>query len=114
MTVADRTAALDETAAGREPRSLAISARVTLSAHALNNEGSRNNATIPRQVNIATPGEVVQANAISGDTLKHAFADYLRAYAADATPELLPVCGPCRLADANRSNAAMNSGRQSG
>jgi len=102
---ADLLGDLRGVARGRAPRNVGISARVTLSVHALNNEGSRNNATIPRQVNVATADGMVQANAISGDTLKHAFADYLRGHAQDAGSPHLPLCGPCRLGDANRSNA---------
>ncbi len=96
---------LQAAARGRLPQSVAVSARVTLTVHALNNEGSRTNATIPRQVNAATAEGVVQVNAISGDTLKHAFADYLRGRAQDANDPSLPLCAPCRVGDANRSNA---------
>jgi CRISPR-associated protein Cst2 len=96
---------------GRWPSGVAIAARVELTAHALNNEGSRNNATIPRQVDVIAGDDVVQVNAISGDTLKHAFVDHLRAlvlasHAKDpAAADLLPLCGPCRQGDPNRLNA---------
>ena len=84
-----------------------VAARVELSAHALNNEGSRNNATLPRQVDVVAGDDVVQVNAISGDTVKHAFVDYLRAAIADrgAGDEPTPLCEPCRLGDPNRLNA---------
>src|SRR5688572_14370500 len=84
---------------GRTMRGVGVAGRVELSAHALNSEGSRNSATWPRQVDVVAGDEVVQVNAISGDTVKHAFVDYLRAAIADrgAGAELAPVCDPCRL-----------------
>ncbi|MCC6629135.1 MAG: DevR family CRISPR-associated autoregulator [Chloroflexi bacterium] len=93
--------------AGRPLTGVAVAARVELAAHALNNEGSRNNATVPRQVDVVAGDEIVQVNAISGDTLKHAFVDYLRASIADrpADAAALPLCDPCRQSDPNRLNA---------
>lgn len=102
---------LDEIKAGLDGRmitGLSVAARVTMSAHALNNEGSRNNAIIPRQLDIVTGDEIVQANAVSGDTLKHSFVSYLRAYADRARQNGdgdLPICEPCRRGDPNRLNA---------
>ncbi len=92
---------------GKMITGLSIAARATMSAHALNNEGSRNNAIIPRQLDIVAGDEIVQANAVSGDTLKHAFVSYLRAYAerAEADGKHLPLCEPCRRGDPNRLNA---------
>lgn len=83
-----------------------VCARLELAAHALNNEGSRNNATMPRQVDVVTGEETVQVNAVSGDTIKHSFVDYLKAAIADrpgANGEL-PICDACRLGDPNRLN----------
>lgn len=94
-------------AVGRKLTGVGVSARVELAAHALNNEGSRNNATIPRQVDVVAGTDIVQVNAVSGDTIKHAFVDYLRAVIADrpGNDGALPLCDPCRLGDPNRLNA---------
>src|SRR5215212_9750930 len=94
-------------AGGKNVTGIGVSARVDLAAHALNNEGSRNNATIPRQVDVVSGTDVIQVNAISGDTIKHAFVDYLRAAIADRPDAngALPVCEPCRRGDPNRLNA---------
>jgi len=94
-------------ASGQGLTGVGLSARVELTAHALNNEGSRNNATIPRQVDVVAGTEVVQVNAISGDTIKHSFVDYLRAAIADRPSGngALPICEPCRRGDPNRLNA---------
>ncbi len=99
---------------------VAVAAQVTMAAHALNNEGSRNNATIARQVDVVANGggEVAQTNAISGDTTKHGFVDYLRACIEDAerkdsgTAGVLPLCAGCRAANANRLNADSAFGQQ--
>lgn len=104
MTITTTFESLSAMARGRVPYGMGIASRVTLSVQALNNEGSRNNTTIPRQVNIATQEGVVQVNAISGDTLKHAFVDYLRGCALDASDPALPLCDPCKTGSANRSN----------
>lgn len=92
---------------GRPLTGLSIAARASLSAHALNNEGTRNNAQIARQVNVVAGDEVVQANAVSGDVLKHGFIDNLRALALAARGDMalaLPVCEACRRSDPNRIN----------
>ncbi len=98
---------LDALDGRRSVTGVGLAARLELSAHALNNEGSLNNATLPRQVDVVAGEEIVQVNAISGDTIKHAFVDYLRAAIADGGPGdgLTPICEPCRLGDPNRSNA---------
>lgn len=83
---------------------LGIAARASLSAHALNNEGTRNNAQIARQVNVVVGSEVVQVNAVSGDVLKHGFVDNLRALALSASDQALPLCAACRRGDPNRIN----------
>lgn len=109
-----------QAAGGRALTGLTIAARVTLAAHALNNEGSRNNATIPRQVDVVTNGgdEVAQTNAVSGDTTKHGFVDYLRACIEDIERQnpdaarALPLCAGCRTANANRLNEDKNFGQQ--
>lgn len=98
---------LDALDGGRSVTGVGLAARLELSAHALNNEGSLNNATLPRQVDVVAGDEIVQVNAISGDTIKHAFVDYLRAAIADrgASGDLTPICEPCRLGDPNRLNS---------
>lgn len=109
--IRERLARIRSDLNGRLPTGVSIAARMTLSAHALNNEGSRNNATIPRQINVVHGDDIVQANAVSGDILKHAFVSYIRAVALDAeqTGDLLasalPLCVPCRNQDPNRLNS---------
>jgi len=94
---------------GRRPTGVGIAAEVALSAHALNNEGSRNNATMPRQVDVIADGATVMVNAVSGDTIKHTFVDHLISVIAETQRgndgALLPICDPCRLGDPNRLNA---------
>src|SRR5690349_18417059 len=89
---------------GQPLTGLSIAARASLSAHALNNEETRGNAQIARQVNVVVGDGVVQANAVSGDVLKHGFIDNLRALALATPDAALPVCEPCRKSDANRIN----------
>lgn len=87
---------------------ISIAARVTLAAHALNNEGSRNNALMPRQVDVVQNDDVVQANAISGDSIKHTFVDHLRQLALENERTGnggTPLCSACRRGDPNRLNA---------
>lgn len=91
---------------------ISVVARLTLAAHALNNEGSRNNALMPRQIDVVHDGDVVQANAISGDSVKHTFVDHLRALLLQArgagAADGLPLCAPCAHGDPNRLNADPN------
>lgn len=87
---------------------VSIAARVTLAAHALNNEGSRNNAIMPRQVDVVQNHDVVQTNAISGDSIKHTFVDHLRELAFEnerSGNDGTPLCSACRRGDPNRLNA---------
>ena|SRR5579875_470662 len=87
---------------------VSLAARLTLAAHALNNEGSRNNAILPRQVDVVHGDDVIQTNAISGDSLKHTFVDHLRMLALEAGGEDdggVPLCSACRKGDPNRLNA---------
>ncbi len=86
---------------------VSVAARVRLAAHALNNEGSRNNALIPRQVDVVQGDDVVQTNAISGDSLKHTFVDHLRRVAQDGQggDAGLPICSACAQGNPNRLNA---------
>lgn len=87
---------------------VSIAARLTLAAHALNNEGSRNNAIMPRQVDVVQGDDVVQSNAISGDSIKHTFVDHLRQLALEnerAGNGGTPLCSACRRGDPNRLNA---------
>ena len=76
---------------GRALTGVSIAARATLSAHALNNEGTVNNAQMERQVNVVHDGEVVTVNAVSGDVLKHGFIDHLRALAMGAMSAFWPA-----------------------
>lgn len=59
--------------------SMAINARLTLSLHALNNEGTQGNARLIRRVNIFDPRRrlPVSVNAISGEMLKHMAFEHL-------------------------------------
>jgi CRISPR-associated protein Cst2 len=110
-TTAAATHTLDDLrqygASGRQVSGVGIAARLELAVHALNNEGSRNNATLPRQVDVVAGMDIVQVNAISGDTIKHSFVDYLKAVIADrpGANGALPLCDPCRRDDPNRLNA---------
>lgn len=96
-------AAIDQ---GRGLTGVGISARVSMAAQALNNEGSRNNATIPRQVDVVSGTDIVQVNAVSGDTIKHSFVDYLKAAITDRSGSVgdVPLCDACRRGDPNRLN----------
>ena len=85
--------------------SIAISGRVILDLHALNNEGSEGNQLNTRQVYIVTgrARQPVQAhvNAISGDMLKHIQAEHFRRLAHLYG---LPLSQGARLGNANRIN----------
>lgn len=108
MAEHERTDRLARLAAAGTITGVSVAARVTLAAHALNNEGSRNNALLPRQVDVVAAGEVVQTNAISGDSLKHTFVDHLRRLVVDAETAgdaALPICAACRQGNPNRLNA---------
>ncbi|MBV9282966.1 MAG: DevR family CRISPR-associated autoregulator [Chloroflexi bacterium] len=87
---------------------ISIAARLSLAAHALNNEGSRNNALIPRQIDVLHDGQIVQTNAVSGDSIKHTFVDHLRSLAlhagANGDGAALPLCSACRRGSPNRLN----------
>jgi CRISPR-associated protein Cst2 len=83
---------------------ISIAARIALAAHALNNEGSRNNALIPRQIDIVHDNQIVQTNAVSGDSVKHTFVDHLRSLAFESTDGALPLCSACRRGSPNRLN----------
>lgn len=89
-------------------KSISIAARVILDLHALNNEGSESNRLLTRQVGIVTPAMDTEGeagyqrsvvNAISGDMLKHIFADYFRHIALDRG---LPLCEACKALDPAR------------
>lgn len=83
--------------------SLAISGRITLDLHALNNEGSEGNQLNARQVYIVTSNGhnpiTARVNAISGDMLKHIQVDYFRRLAQQAG---LPLSQGAQLAHPNR------------
>ncbi|MBN1310265.1 MAG: DevR family CRISPR-associated autoregulator [Anaerolineae bacterium] len=92
-----------------ELKSLSLAARVVLDMHALNNEGSESNRLMTREVGIVTPVYDEQGgledyarstvNAISGDMLKHIFADHFRHIALERR---LPVCEACKDLDPAR------------
>jgi CRISPR-associated protein Cst2 len=103
-TLAHQIRAAAALGGGRSITGLSIAARASLSAHALNNEGTRNNAQIARQVNVVSGDDVEQTNAVSGDVLKHGFVDNLRALALAAGDAVLPLCEPCKRGDPNRIN----------
>lgn len=93
---------------GQTITGVSIAARLALAAHALNNEGSRNNAIMPRQVDVVQDGDVVQTNAISGDSVKHTFVDHLRQLALENERmgnDGTPLCSACQRGDPNRLNA---------
>lgn len=84
------------------PTMLAISARLTLNVHDLNNEGAEGNQTQTRMVHVVDKdGKLAMVNAVSGDMLKHIQVGYLQRLAIE---EQLPLCEGCRLFDANRIN----------
>jgi len=93
---------------GRALTGLSVAARADLSAHALNNEGTLNNAQIERQVNVVAGDEVVLVNAVSGDVLKHGFIDHLRTLALGAGAGL-PICENCRRGDPNTRSSKKRS-----
>ncbi|MDI3317652.1 MAG: DevR family CRISPR-associated autoregulator [Bacillota bacterium] len=84
------------------PTGVGIAARLAMDAHALNNEGTRNNAIIPRQVDVVRGDEIIQTNAISGDMVKHVYVDYLRRLSAAEGG--VPLCSGCAAASPNRIN----------
>lgn len=104
MATTQTIAEVEALSAGRALTGISIAARVSLSAHALNNEGSINNEQIERVVNVVSGNEVVPVNAVSGDVLKHGFIDHLRALALE-TDGALPLCASCRKSDPNRINS---------
>ena len=85
--------------------SVAISGRVILDLHALNNEGSEGNQLNTRQVYIVTGSgskpEPARVNAISGDMLKHIQADHFRRLAQHYD---LPLSQGAQIGNANRIN----------
>lgn len=94
---------VDTLRAGRALTGISIAARASLSAHALNNEGTINNTQMERQVNVVHGDEVIPVNAVSGDVLKHGFVDHLRTIALGMNGTL-PLCSSCRVGDPNRIN----------
>jgi CRISPR-associated protein Cst2 len=59
-------------------RSLTLSARIGLSMHSLNNEGTEGNQQLTRMVCVVRPdGRLEMVNAISGDMFKHILAEHL-------------------------------------
>lgn len=85
--------------------SVAISGRLVLDLHALNNEGSEGNQLNTRQVYIVTGGgrnpEPARVNAISGDMLKHIQVDHFRSLAQHYG---LPLSQGAQIGNANRVN----------
>lgn len=84
----------------RQVGSIAISGRLALNMHSLNNEGGEGNQIFTRQVTIVDgSGKLVSVNAISGDMYKHIQNEHLLQIAREAG---LPLCAACSLADPNR------------
>jgi len=82
--------------------SLAISARMVINLHSLNNEGTEGNQVHTRQVTIVDQnGELKPVNAISGDMFKHIMVEHFQAHAMEQD---IPLCAGCRTFDANRIN----------
>ncbi len=82
--------------------SLAISARVVINLHSLNNEGTEGNQVQTRQVTIVDQdGELKAVNAISGDMFKHIMVEHFQSLAME---QGLPLCGGCQTFDADRIN----------
>lgn len=98
--------------ASRTPRGIAVAARITMSAQALNNEGSRGTNLLARQVSVVHDGVTVQVNAVSGDTIKHAFVDHLRDVIESyhdrdaASIALMPISEPARKHDPSRIDSS--------
>jgi CRISPR-associated protein Cst2 len=59
-------------------RSIALSGRIALAMHSLNNEGTEGNQQLTRMINVVRPnGQLESVNGISGDMLKHILAEHL-------------------------------------
>lgn len=87
--------------------SLAISARITLNLHNLNNEGTEGNQQQTRMVHVIDAnGNRTVVNGISGDMFKHILVDHLIPLLRDAGQPLSPGAA---VHDADRINA-MNQG----
>lgn len=96
---------------GQPIYSLAISGRMILDLHALNNEGSEGNQLMSRQVYVVTPNgqsdqdgrryPTARVNAISGDMLKHIQVEHLQRI---ALRNGLPLSRGARQLNANRIN----------
>lgn len=84
--------------------SLAVSGRMTLDMHSLNNEGGEGNQITTRMVSIVYPEKeskepkLATVNAISGDMLKHIQSEYLFSVAKGN----LPLCQGCSLLRGSR------------
>ena len=88
--------------------SIAISARVTLDMHSLNNEGGEGNQIQTRMVNIVgSDDRLHNVNAISGDMFKHIQAEHLHRLAVAAK---LPLSQGARDFNANRVNYDIDAG----
>jgi len=84
---------------------LAVSGRLVLNLHSLNNEGTEGNQTLTRMVTVYIPDEstgvLESVNAVSGDMFKHIFAEHLR---KEALKEGLPLSEGAKVGSANRFN----------
>lgn len=88
---------------GKSIYSLSLSARATMNMHSLNNEGSEGNQIQTRMVEVMGPDNRLHTvNAVSGDMLKHIFAQHLQRI---LTVRGLPLCEGCKMLDSNRINA---------
>jgi CRISPR-associated protein Cst2 len=85
--------------------SLAISARLVINLHSLNNEGTEGNQVQTRQVTIVDQdGDLKAVNAISGDMFKHIMVEHFQALAMEQGQKKLPLCAGCQTFDADRIN----------
>ncbi|MDQ7795015.1 MAG: DevR family CRISPR-associated autoregulator [bacterium] len=83
--------------------SLALSARVTLNMHSLNNEGTEGNQQQTRMVHIIDGlGRRAVVNAVSGDMFKHILVEHLTPLLSEAGDRLSPGA---RKHDADRIQA---------
>lgn len=80
--------------------SIAVTAKLTLNLHDLNNEGGEGNTIQTRTVTVFDEkGNAEVVNAISGDMLKHIQAEYLQ---KSLKAEGQPLCSMCQVFNANR------------
>lgn len=81
-------------------RALAVSGRLALAMHSLNNEGTEGNQQLTRIVTVVRPdGRMESVNAVSGDMFKHILAEHLHRI---ALRDGLALSDGARVFSANR------------